>query len=243
MVDAPVSGSVITLQQGKLSVMVGGKAATFDRVKPLLDDVGPKVTHVGDNGLALSMKIAINLSLMSDARFSEGVLLADKSGIAREVAVDVLTHSVIGSPMCSTGGLRPEHARRSVVRRQHDAEGHAARPRNGPAARRAAADDRDRQRDVDRGHEAWAWRIGISRSCSRCWPKCQGFRQECGSDHGDEEIGAHSTIGVRPSLRMYRQMSTVMAQGTFYDLDAPVTRLVAMRVPDSLLAAAIATNA
>ena len=57
MVDAPVSGSVITLQQGKLSVMVGGTRNTFERVKPLLEDVGPRVTHVGSNGLALSMKI------------------------------------------------------------------------------------------------------------------------------------------------------------------------------------------
>jgi 3-hydroxyisobutyrate dehydrogenase-like beta-hydroxyacid dehydrogenase len=104
-VDAPVSGSVITLRQGKLSVMVGGKAATFDRVKPLLDDVGPKVTHVGDNGLALSMKIATNLSLMAQMlSFSESVLLAEKSGIAREVAVDVLTHSVIASPMVQYRG-------------------------------------------------------------------------------------------------------------------------------------------
>jgi 3-hydroxyisobutyrate dehydrogenase-like beta-hydroxyacid dehydrogenase len=100
MVDAPVSGSVITLQEGKLSVMVGGRAETFERVKPLLLDIGPKVTHVGGNGLALSMKIAANLSLATQMlAFSEGVLLAEKSGIAREVAVDVLTHSVVASPM------------------------------------------------------------------------------------------------------------------------------------------------
>ena len=105
MVDAPVSGSVITLQQGKLSVMVGGEKSAFDRVKPLLDDVGPRVTHVGENGLALSMKIAINLSLaVQMLAFSEGVLLAEKSGIARETAVDVMTHSVIGSPMVQYRG-------------------------------------------------------------------------------------------------------------------------------------------
>jgi len=100
MVDAPVSGSIITLQQGKLSVMVGGPKATFDRIKPILDDVGPKVTHVGDNGLALVMKIASNLSLaVQMLAFSEGVLLAEKSGIPRATAVDVLTHSAIASPM------------------------------------------------------------------------------------------------------------------------------------------------
>src|SRR5256885_10804782 len=100
MVDATVSGSIITLQEGKLSVMVGGRSETFEKVKPLLLDIGPKVTHVGDNGLALSMKIAVNLSLaVQMLAFSEGVLLAEKSGIARETAVDVLTHSAIASPM------------------------------------------------------------------------------------------------------------------------------------------------
>jgi 3-hydroxyisobutyrate dehydrogenase-like beta-hydroxyacid dehydrogenase len=80
--------------------MVGGTKATFDRIKPILDDVGPKVTHVGDNGLALVMKIASNLSLaVQMLAFSEGVLLAEKSGIPRATAVDVLTHSVIASPM------------------------------------------------------------------------------------------------------------------------------------------------
>lgn len=105
MLDAPVSGSIVTLQQGKLSVMVGGERATFDRARPLLEDIGPKVTHVGTNGLALSMKIATNLSLMAHmVAFSEGVLLAEKSGIPRAVAVDVLTHSVIGSPMVQYRG-------------------------------------------------------------------------------------------------------------------------------------------
>ena len=105
MIDAPVSGSVITLQEGKLSVMVGGRRETFERLKPILDDIGPKVTYVGDNGLALSMKIATNLSLaVQMMAFCEGVLLAEKSGIAREVAVDVLTNSAIASPMIKYRG-------------------------------------------------------------------------------------------------------------------------------------------
>lgn len=105
MVDSPVSGSVITLQEGKLSVMVGGRRETFDRILPLLLDVGPKVSYVGDNGLALAMKIAINLSLaVQMLAFAEGVLLAEKSGISREVAVDVLTNSAIASPMVKYRG-------------------------------------------------------------------------------------------------------------------------------------------
>ena len=105
MVDSPVSGSVITLQEGKLSVMVGGRKETFEKLKPLLQDIGPKVTHVGENGQALVMKIGVNLSLaVQMLAFCEGVLLAEKSGIARATAVDVLTHSVIASPMVQYRG-------------------------------------------------------------------------------------------------------------------------------------------
>ena len=105
MVDSPVSGSVITLEQGKLTMMVGGRAETFEKIKPLLLDIGPKATHVGDNGLAVSMKIATNLSLVVQMlAFSEAVLLAEKSGIARKTAVEVLTNSVIASPMVQYRG-------------------------------------------------------------------------------------------------------------------------------------------
>jgi 3-hydroxyisobutyrate dehydrogenase-like beta-hydroxyacid dehydrogenase len=125
MVDSPVSGSVITLQEGKLSVMVGGRKDTFERVRPILQDIGPKVTHVGDNGLALAMKIGVNLSLaVQMLAFSEGVLLAEKSGIARETAVDVMTHSVIASPMVQYRGPfilgQPEEAWFDVNMMQKD---------------------------------------------------------------------------------------------------------------------------
>jgi 3-hydroxyisobutyrate dehydrogenase-like beta-hydroxyacid dehydrogenase len=105
MLDAPVSGSVSTLEEGKLSIMVGGDRKAFERALPILQAIGPKVTHVGANGLAVSMKIATNLSLaVQMLAFSEGVLLAEKSGIARETAVEVLLNSVIASPMVKYRG-------------------------------------------------------------------------------------------------------------------------------------------
>ena len=105
MLDAPVSGSVATLEQGKLSVMVGGDAATFERVEPILHDIGPTVTRVGENGQAVLVKIAHNLQLaVQMLAFSEGVLLAEKGGIAREVAVEVFTSSAIASPMVKYRG-------------------------------------------------------------------------------------------------------------------------------------------
>jgi 3-hydroxyisobutyrate dehydrogenase-like beta-hydroxyacid dehydrogenase len=105
MLDAPVSGSVITLEQGKLSVMVGGDENVFVRVRPVLEAIGPKVFHLGPNGAAVTMKIATNLSLaVQMLAFSEGVLLAEKSGIPRETAVEVLLASVIASPMVAYRG-------------------------------------------------------------------------------------------------------------------------------------------
>lgn len=105
MLDCPVSGSVITLEQGNVSLMVAGDQATFEKIKPILLAIGPKVNYVGANGLAVTMKIAVNLSLaVQMLAFSEGVLIAEKSGIDRKTAVEVMLNSVIASPMVKYRG-------------------------------------------------------------------------------------------------------------------------------------------
>ena len=99
MLDAPVSGSVITLEQGNLSLMVGGERATFEQAKPILLDIGPKVNYVGENGQAVLMKIAINLNLQVQfLGFCEGLFLAVKGGVPIETALEVMLNSVIASP-------------------------------------------------------------------------------------------------------------------------------------------------
>jgi 3-hydroxyisobutyrate dehydrogenase-like beta-hydroxyacid dehydrogenase len=125
MIDAPVSGSVVTLVEGKLSIMVGGEPEVFERVAPILRDLGPRVTLVGDNGQAALMKIATNLGLaVQMLAFSEAVLLAEKGGIPRRLAVEVLTNSVIGSPMVKYRGPfvleQPEEAWFDVGMMQKD---------------------------------------------------------------------------------------------------------------------------
>jgi 3-hydroxyisobutyrate dehydrogenase-like beta-hydroxyacid dehydrogenase len=85
--------------------MVGGDAAALERVRPYLLAIGPTITHVGALGLAVTMKIATNLGLaVQMLAFSEAVLLAEKSGIARERAVETLLKSVIASPMIKYRG-------------------------------------------------------------------------------------------------------------------------------------------
>jgi len=105
LIDAPVSGSPITLEAGQLSFMVGGDPAALEKVRPYLLAIGPTITHVGELGLAVTMKIATNLGLaVQMLAFSEAVVLAEKAGIARERAVEVLLKSVIASPMVKYRG-------------------------------------------------------------------------------------------------------------------------------------------
>jgi len=125
MLDAPVSGSVSTLEEGRLSIMVGGDQAAYDRVETILLDIGPTVRRVGENGQAVLLKIAINLSLhVQMVAFSEGVLLAEKAGIDKEVAVEAMLNSVIASPMLKYRGPfvleQPEEAWFDVNMMQKD---------------------------------------------------------------------------------------------------------------------------
>jgi 3-hydroxyisobutyrate dehydrogenase-like beta-hydroxyacid dehydrogenase len=105
MLDAPISGSPVTVTQGNASIMVGGHEAAFERMKPVLLAIGPKVTRIGGNGLACQMKIAVNLLLMVEViAFGEAVALAEKGGVAREAAVDAILKSVAASPVLGYRG-------------------------------------------------------------------------------------------------------------------------------------------
>ena len=127
VIDAPVSGSAITVEQGQLSFMVGGDPAALERVRPYLLAIGPTITHVGPLGLAATMKIATNLGIaVQMLAFSEAVLLAEKAGIARERAVETLLKSVVASPMLKYRGPfvleMPAEALFSVPMMQKDLE-------------------------------------------------------------------------------------------------------------------------
>jgi len=105
MLDGPLSGSPVTVKAGNASVMIGGDEAAFERAKPVLLAIGPKVTRIGANGLACQMKIAVNLLLMVEVVcFGEAVALAEKGGVNREVAVDAILKSVAASPVLGYRG-------------------------------------------------------------------------------------------------------------------------------------------
>jgi 3-hydroxyisobutyrate dehydrogenase-like beta-hydroxyacid dehydrogenase len=100
MLDAPVSGSIPQAEAGTLAIMVGGDQAAFGVAQPLLATLGQTVTHVGANGQGLLLKLAINISLaVQTLAFSEGLVLAERSGIDPRLAAEVMSTSSIGSPM------------------------------------------------------------------------------------------------------------------------------------------------
>ncbi len=100
MLDAPVSGSVATLKAGDLAIMAGGTQDAFRQAEPVFLAIGPRVTRVGENGMALVTKVALNLALVVQVvGFCEGVALAEKGGVSREAAVEAMLGSVISSPV------------------------------------------------------------------------------------------------------------------------------------------------
>jgi 3-hydroxyisobutyrate dehydrogenase-like beta-hydroxyacid dehydrogenase len=100
MMDTPISGTTLTIGQGKASLMVGGDKTVFERVQPVLLAIGPKVTYIGAQGLAVQLKVALNMTLVIEViGFCEGVALAEKGGVPREVAVEAMLKSVVASPV------------------------------------------------------------------------------------------------------------------------------------------------
>jgi len=105
MLDGPLSGSPVTVKAGQASIMIGGEEEAFERAKPVLLAIGPKVTRIGGQGLACQMKIAVNLLLMVEViAFGEAVALAEKGGVSREAAVDAILKSVAASPVLGYRG-------------------------------------------------------------------------------------------------------------------------------------------
>lgn len=100
MVDSPISGSPVTIVQGRASVMVGGSESAFNKARDVLLDIGAKATYIGSSGMAMQTKLSVNLLLMVEViAFGEAVALAEKGGANREAVVDAILNSVAASPV------------------------------------------------------------------------------------------------------------------------------------------------
>lgn len=82
MLDAPVSGGEIGAIEGTLSIMVGGAAPDFERVRPALEVMGRNIVHVGDNGAGQVCKSCNQIVVGATiAGVAEAILLARASGV------------------------------------------------------------------------------------------------------------------------------------------------------------------
>lgn len=99
MLDAPVSGSTLLAEQGTLSIMVGGEESIHEQVRDVLLKMGNRTTHVGPNGAAASLKLAVNIIIgVTMQVLAESVVLAERAGVPPEIAVEVLSNSAVASP-------------------------------------------------------------------------------------------------------------------------------------------------
>src|SRR5262249_34270634 len=98
MLDAPVSGGVEGAEAGTLSIMVGGKAETFEKVKPVLSSIGTKLFYCGEAGAGCVVKVFKNI-----CGASYGLILGEALTLGVKAGVDLDTlATVIGA---STGGV------------------------------------------------------------------------------------------------------------------------------------------
>ena len=99
VLDAPVSGSVALAESGQLTLMIGGHAEDLERARPVLSAYGATIFHLGPLGTGAAMKLAVNTVIFGlNQALSEGLVLAERAGIARDKAYDVLAASAVGAP-------------------------------------------------------------------------------------------------------------------------------------------------
>jgi 3-hydroxyisobutyrate dehydrogenase-like beta-hydroxyacid dehydrogenase len=101
MLDCPVSGSLDAAEAGTLALLAGGPSDALDRVRPALDVLAGRIVHIGqDNGLGLTLKLAVNLQVALQAvAWGEAMVVAEDAGVDRATATEAMLASVIASPM------------------------------------------------------------------------------------------------------------------------------------------------
>lgn len=101
--DAPVTGSKPQAATGELTFLVGGDEEALKKAEPVLKVLGRKVAHLGPLGSGARMKLINNmLCAVQAAGLAEAVALAEKSGLAIDSVLDILTNGAPGSPMVKT---------------------------------------------------------------------------------------------------------------------------------------------
>jgi glyoxylate/succinic semialdehyde reductase len=96
---APVSGSVVIAESGKLTVMCSGPKESFDKAAPLFEKLSKEQFYLGEGCGARAMKLALNMMIATSTEMlAEALALCRKAGIEPGAAMDVISSSVLNSP-------------------------------------------------------------------------------------------------------------------------------------------------
>lgn len=116
LLDAPVSGSVVVVERGELTFMIGGDDAALERVTPLLDVLATRVFHLGGVGAGTIVKLAVNdiVHALNQA-VSEALVLAERAGVERTKVYDVFAASAIAAPFVQYKRAAFEHPQEAAV--------------------------------------------------------------------------------------------------------------------------------
>jgi 3-hydroxyisobutyrate dehydrogenase len=99
LLDAPVSGSASVAEAGQLFAMVGGDPDAYRRASPVLDAMTRAHVLLGPSGAGAAMKLAVNAMVAAtNESLAETLALAERFGIGREQAYDVVAGGVLASP-------------------------------------------------------------------------------------------------------------------------------------------------
>lgn len=116
LLDAPVSGSVSTAEQGALTIMVGGDPAVVDTARSVLEALSARVIEVGKRGAGAATKLAVNALVHGlNVALSEALVLAERAGVERSVAYEVFATGAGGAPFVQYKREAYEHPERAVV--------------------------------------------------------------------------------------------------------------------------------
>ncbi len=111
LLDAPLTGSKIQAEEGKLNVMCGGSDEAFNKVKPVFDACATNVFHVGDSGSGHAIKLINNyFGQAALVALCEILPFASKYGVGMQALFDVI--SVSGGNNATFQGLMPRLMKR-----------------------------------------------------------------------------------------------------------------------------------
>lgn len=97
--DAPVSGSVSTVEQGALTIMVGGDESVMERARAVFEPLASRVIHTGPRGSGSAAKLAVNALVHGlNVALAEALVLAEKAGVDRKVAYEIFASGAGGAP-------------------------------------------------------------------------------------------------------------------------------------------------